>query len=69
MHSADLTFGRSVRKTPRGYSGANTFVWGMCTKLLQNRGQQLRSTVRAEPTDAADGRRPHYPPTTGEGRS
>jgi hypothetical protein len=71
MRSDDSTIRRSVRKTPRGHDGANTFKWGICWNFGMQTTFPRQTAVRAESGDGLDRWLPHYPAVTatGEGRS
>jgi hypothetical protein len=70
MRSDDSTSRRSVRKTPRGHDGANTFKWGICWNFGMQTTLPQHTVLGAESGDTSDRCLPHHPAVTatGEGR-
>jgi len=70
MRSDDSTSRRSVRKTPRGHDGANTFKWGICRNFGMQTALSRQTALGAESGGTSDRCLPHYPAVTatGEGR-
>jgi hypothetical protein len=71
MRSDDSTSRRSVRKTPRGHDGANTFKWGICWNFGMQTAPPRHAALGTESGGTHDRCLPHYPAVTatGEGRS